>query len=473
MTPLLIESANVAAIRDEAIFAAPGSTVAAVAWSFGGQTYVTVIAKATFAFAFDADMPRVEPEEWSAPTSTEKKNPARSARVTSDLAPYLPFVDVVLHGARARAGGRRPRARPARAPHGRRRRGHGPRQAAPGPGRGGVRAMPIVYERTYRRPRRGGQPGSAWGARTDGRAERRRSRRSQEARRASARWAARGRRASACSAGRRASTSTPRLPGSRTTSSGVTTRSRRPTSRRSASSGGAVDSCWRGSLTACAAHAHAAARRQRPRVRVRRRGRGRGTLARALPSTPSASTATSSGAHVVLRGSLPVEDEAALGRLRVAAGSRAGACRSPGLPRSKSRPTSPCRTTSSSWPAPTTTAPCSGRCPSWTAGPRRCRPRSVFVDLDASRARRIPFPGSLDTADLEVDQQRHLAIRPAVPFAARAPSGFMRAVRPSPPSVPPPSTGTVVLAPRSPRRRRPCSARPSQSPRRRRRRVAR
>ncbi len=104
-----------AAVRDDAIFASPGSNAAAVAWSYRGQTYVTVVAKATFAFALDADMPRAEPQEIVRADVHEWKNPARSARLTSDLAPYLPYVDVVFTGhAHAPAGGGPVRVMPVR-----------------------------------------------------------------------------------------------------------------------------------------------------------------------------------------------------------------------------------------------------------------------------------------------------------------------------------------------------------------------
>lgn len=82
----------------EAIAALPGAAVTAVGWRARRQLQVTVIAKATFAFAPDADMPRVEPQPILRAEVHHNKSPARSIRLTTDLAPYLARADVVFTG---------------------------------------------------------------------------------------------------------------------------------------------------------------------------------------------------------------------------------------------------------------------------------------------------------------------------------------------------------------------------------------
>jgi hypothetical protein len=88
------------------VTALAGSAAAAVAWRFQGQLHVTVIAKATFAFAPDADMPRLEPQAILKAEIHHGNNPARSVRFTSDLAPYLGQADVLFTGHACSPSGR-------------------------------------------------------------------------------------------------------------------------------------------------------------------------------------------------------------------------------------------------------------------------------------------------------------------------------------------------------------------------------
>src|SRR5262245_48546585 len=78
----------------------PESTTATavVAWRFEGRLNVTVIAKATFAFAPNAPMTRTEPQEIIRSDVHYGNNPARSVRFTSDLALYLARTDVLFTG---------------------------------------------------------------------------------------------------------------------------------------------------------------------------------------------------------------------------------------------------------------------------------------------------------------------------------------------------------------------------------------
>ncbi|MFT3768633.1 MAG: DUF2169 domain-containing protein [Minicystis sp.] len=79
--------------------ALPGSAAAVVAWRAQGQLQLTVIAKATFAFARDTEMPLGDPQEILRAEVHHGNNPGRSIRFTNDLAPYLGRVDVMFTGA--------------------------------------------------------------------------------------------------------------------------------------------------------------------------------------------------------------------------------------------------------------------------------------------------------------------------------------------------------------------------------------
>src|SRR5690242_17146286 len=74
------------------------STADTVLWQLQGRLHVTVVVKASFAFALDAAMTRIEPEEIFRAEVHHNKNPMRSVRATGDLAPYQPHADVVLTG---------------------------------------------------------------------------------------------------------------------------------------------------------------------------------------------------------------------------------------------------------------------------------------------------------------------------------------------------------------------------------------
>src|ERR1700722_9739826 len=86
------------AFAPDAALALPLAAAALVAWRSGGQLHATVIAKATFAFAPDTDMPRVEPQAILSAEVHHGNNPARSGRFTGDLAPYLARADVLFTG---------------------------------------------------------------------------------------------------------------------------------------------------------------------------------------------------------------------------------------------------------------------------------------------------------------------------------------------------------------------------------------
>ncbi|WP_437742804.1 DUF2169 domain-containing protein [Sorangium sp. So ce1504] len=75
-----------------------GAAAAAVAWRSRGELHITVIVKATFAFAADAEMPRVEPQQVVHGEVHHGNNPGRSVRLTSDLAPHLERADVLFTG---------------------------------------------------------------------------------------------------------------------------------------------------------------------------------------------------------------------------------------------------------------------------------------------------------------------------------------------------------------------------------------
>ncbi|MDI1482689.1 DUF2169 domain-containing protein [Polyangium sp. y55x31] len=81
-----------------AISPLPGAEAAVVAFRTGGVLHASVITKATFAFAPDAPMPRVEPQPILREEVHHGDNPARSVRFTSDLVPYLARADVLFTG---------------------------------------------------------------------------------------------------------------------------------------------------------------------------------------------------------------------------------------------------------------------------------------------------------------------------------------------------------------------------------------
>jgi hypothetical protein len=86
------------ALREDAAVPAGDVSVAALAWRHSGVTRVTALAKATFAFVPDGVMTRVSPQPVVGGEVTYGGSPARSVRLTSDLAPYLNRADVLLTG---------------------------------------------------------------------------------------------------------------------------------------------------------------------------------------------------------------------------------------------------------------------------------------------------------------------------------------------------------------------------------------
>ena len=93
-------------LSHDAVIPMDGTTATAVVWRALDRLYVTAIAKATFAFADEAFMSRIEPEKILTAEVHHGKNPARSVRFTNDLAPYLARADVVFTGfAHALPGG--------------------------------------------------------------------------------------------------------------------------------------------------------------------------------------------------------------------------------------------------------------------------------------------------------------------------------------------------------------------------------
>jgi hypothetical protein len=85
-------------LREDAAVAVDATAVTAVAWRAGGVTRVTVIAKASFAFAQDAPMPRLDPQGVLRAEVHHGNSPLRSVRLTTDLAPYLHHADVLFTG---------------------------------------------------------------------------------------------------------------------------------------------------------------------------------------------------------------------------------------------------------------------------------------------------------------------------------------------------------------------------------------
>jgi hypothetical protein len=85
-------------LREDAALAVDATAVAAVAWRAAGITRVTVIAKASFAFASDAPMPRMEPQAVLRAEVHHGNSPMKSVRLTTDLAPYLHQADVLFTG---------------------------------------------------------------------------------------------------------------------------------------------------------------------------------------------------------------------------------------------------------------------------------------------------------------------------------------------------------------------------------------
>src|SRR5262245_27071099 len=70
----------------------------AVVFRSRGQLSVTIVVKATFLLAHEAEMAIAEPEAIVVAEQHHRGNPMRSVQVTSDLAPYLARADIVFTG---------------------------------------------------------------------------------------------------------------------------------------------------------------------------------------------------------------------------------------------------------------------------------------------------------------------------------------------------------------------------------------
>lgn len=90
------------------------SVAATLAWRCKNQLYLTVLVKATFAFAVDAPMTRMKPQEIVRTEVHHGQDLARSVMLTSDLAPYLARADVLFTGSAHAPGGQPTRAVPLR-----------------------------------------------------------------------------------------------------------------------------------------------------------------------------------------------------------------------------------------------------------------------------------------------------------------------------------------------------------------------
>src|SRR5689334_4504285 len=76
----------------------PGAAAAAFAWQARGQLQVTVVVKATFAFAPGAEMKLSEPQEVLLTEVYHRGQEGRVVRFANDRAPYLARADVVFTG---------------------------------------------------------------------------------------------------------------------------------------------------------------------------------------------------------------------------------------------------------------------------------------------------------------------------------------------------------------------------------------
>ncbi len=412
----------VSALRHHAITPAPGSAATAVAWSFQGQLHVTVIAKASFAFALDADMPRADPAEILRADAHVQNNPVRSTRAASDLAPYLGLVDVVFTGdAQPPAGAGPVRALPVRLTVIDGRETVLDKRLLVEDPAGFVR-MPIVYERAYggmgiaenplgvgaggdgapnvldpddpRRPAGFGPLGRSWPSRKHllGKTPR-----------------------------KLLDAEIARIPDDFAWAYYQTA----PADQRLARLGGGAWILLQG-LSAAA-----------PLVRMRLpdlRGLAYvdGTSDEGLWIELALDTlhidGEASRCHAVCRGSFVVEDEAALARIRIVAGVE-----SHGVPLA--------------WPEALPEEAIEEAAPDVaTAGTGAAR--TITLGADAPQGKVLPFgpaPAVPGTLALTPDVQRELAARPAVPFS-RGAVGALREV--PPPRTPPPrspSTGTLAL----------------------------
>ena len=136
-------------LAPDAVAPLPGSAATAVAFRWRGQLHVTVIVKATFAFAPDADMRRIEPQPVIFAEVHHGKNPTRSVRFTSEVAPHLGRADVLFTGCAEAPSGAPVQSMGVRVVvYTEQRCALDKRLVAQDPG--GFQRMPIVYERAVR-----------------------------------------------------------------------------------------------------------------------------------------------------------------------------------------------------------------------------------------------------------------------------------------------------------------------------------
>jgi hypothetical protein len=136
-------------LAPDAVVQLPGSAAAVVAWRWRGRLHVTVIVKASFAFAPDAPMPRIEPQQVLPAEINHGKSPTRSVRFPSELAPHLGRADVLFTGSAHAAGGAPVQSMPVRVAVYTEQRSLLDKQLlAQDPA--GFQRMPIVYERASR-----------------------------------------------------------------------------------------------------------------------------------------------------------------------------------------------------------------------------------------------------------------------------------------------------------------------------------
>jgi hypothetical protein len=85
-------------LLDQDATAQQGSSSAAIAWRWKGQLHLTVIVKATFAFASEAAMSRAAAQPILGGEAHHGRNPGRSIRFSTDLVPALSRADVLFTG---------------------------------------------------------------------------------------------------------------------------------------------------------------------------------------------------------------------------------------------------------------------------------------------------------------------------------------------------------------------------------------
>jgi len=411
----------VPALREYALAVAPGSAASTVTWLHRGQLNVTVIVKATFGFALDADMARLEPDEILRADVHWQKNPARSTRAASDLAPYLGMVDVVFTGhAQPAAGAGLARTLPVRLTvidgHetllDKRLLVHDP---------AGFDRIPIVYERAYGGAGIADNPmgvGGTAGAGTPNVFDPADARRPAGFGPLGRSWPSR-KHLLGKTPRKLLDAEIARIPDDFAWPYYQVA----PADQQIARLGGGAWILLEGlSPTA------SLVRMRLPDVRGLAYVYADAAEAEGLWIELTLDTLHIDGddarCHVVFRGSFPVEDEASLGAVRIAAGVE-----SAGMPLA--------------WPdeAPVAAADPDPTAAAGTTG-------TLELEGEAATSKGLPFAAG--TVALAADEQLALAARPAVPFVRGAPGSLREMPPPRIPPPPPPSTGTLALEPEAP-----------------------